>query len=214
MFHVKLKARAIVERLTEVQVTQLRRFAALLRERGVPLGLISPTDADRLWERHVLDSLRGLACVGPSDDRALDIGSGAGLPGIPLGIALPRTRFLLIEPKRRRAAFLELATEALGLANVSVLAVAAGEVRERAGLCLARALAPPADSWRAASPLLTPGGRLLYWAGRSWTENQAKRLAPLGASAEICLEREFQWQGPLVIMRRFSTSPSRNHERA
>ncbi len=136
MFHVKLNARSIVERLKDPQVRLLRAYVDLLHERAVPLGLVARSDADRLWDRHVLDSLRGLAGFDDADRSAFDIGSGAGLPGVPLTIALPSVRL----------------------------------------------------------------GRLVYWAGRSWDEHEAQRLERIGATAEICLKPEFQWQGPLVIM--------------
>lgn len=203
---MKLNARSILERLTEAQVEGLRTYSSLLGERAIPLGLISATDADRLWERHILDSLRGMACVASDEDRAFDVGSGAGLPGIPLAIALPRTRFALVEPKARRAGFLELVAETLQLPNVTVIPLRAGDVRSKAGLCLSRAVGSPAASWRVASPLLTDGGRLLYWAGRTWSDDAQAPLAELRVRAEICLEREFQWQGPLVIMSRFSAA--------
>jgi 16S rRNA (guanine527-N7)-methyltransferase len=182
----------------------LHRFALLLRERAIPLGLVSVSDVDRLWDRHIMDSVRGVPCVGSHEEHAFDVGSGAGLPGIPLAIALPRTRFALIEPKRRRAGFLELVAETLELPNVTVVALSAEEVRSQAGLCVARAVGSPAASWRKASSLLTDVGRLLYWAGRTWSDETARRLSRQGVRAEICLEREFQWQGPLVIMTRFS----------
>jgi 16S rRNA (guanine(527)-N(7))-methyltransferase RsmG len=206
VFHVKLNARAILEHLTEPQSAQLHAYMALLGERAVPMGLVSSSDADRLWERHIEDSLRGLECMRTEDRGAVDLGSGAGLPGIPLAIALPEVRFALIEPKGRRAAFLELAVESLGLENVSVLLDSAGATTLATDLCLARALAPPAASWDLASSLLSERGRLVYWAGRTWQDQQVEELARHGAKAEICHRPQFQWQGPLVIMSPFSTS--------
>lgn len=214
MFHVKLNARSIVERLSAAQSLRLQRYAVLLRDRALPLGLVSESDADRLWERHVLDSLRGLACMEPADRTVVDVGSGAGLPGIPLAIALPSVEFVLAESKRPRVAFLEAAVEALGLRNVSVAPRRVEGLRIAPDMCLARALAPPAASWRLTSPLLSGKGRLLYWAGQTWGHHHVDQLATLGARAEICLQPEFQWQGPLVIITRFSPTPSRTDERA
>jgi 16S rRNA (guanine527-N7)-methyltransferase len=206
VFHVKLNTRAILEQLTEPQSAQLHAYMALLSERAVPRGLVSSSDADRLWERHIEDSLRGLGCMRTEDSGVVDLGSGAGLPGIPLAIALPAVRFTLIEPKRRRAAFLELAVESLELENVSVVLDSAGETSLTTDLCLARALASPAASWGMASSLLSERGRLVYWAGRTWRDQQVEELARLGAKAEICQRPQFQWQGPLVIMGWFSTT--------
>jgi 16S rRNA (guanine527-N7)-methyltransferase len=209
MFHVKLNVRSILERLNEDQKGRLQRYSTLLADRAIPLGLISRTDVDRLWERHVLDSLRGVACADQDERTAFDVGSGAGLPGVPLAIALPRIRFTLVEPKQLRAAFLELAVATLELANVVVRAAPASQLSAKTGLCLARALGPPVGSWRAASSLLEEGGRLLYWAGRTWDDDATGELAAVRVRAEICLEREFQWQGPLVIMTRFPTPSPR-----
>jgi 16S rRNA (guanine527-N7)-methyltransferase len=206
VFHVKLNTRSILEVLGEDQIGLLRRYATLLRDRALPLGLVSPGDVDRLWERHVVDSLRGISCVVPADSRVVDVGSGAGLPGIPLAIALPQAQFTLVEAKQRRAGFLELAAAELGLPNVSVAPVPANELGAKVPLCVVRALGSAPASWLLASPLLEEGGRLLYWAGRSWGEDAADELASLGVAAEICLASEFQWQGPLVIMRQFSPS--------
>jgi 16S rRNA (guanine527-N7)-methyltransferase len=212
VFHVKLNTRSIVEHLSEGQIELLRRFTATLRERAVPLGLISESDSERIWDRHVVDSLRGLACLGTEDRAAVDLGSGAGLPGIPLAIVLPKVSFTLVEPKRRRIAFLEAVTQELGLANVAVAPVAAEQAASGVQVCLVRALAPPRESWRMASPLLSPRGRVVYWAGRTWGEEDIGHLAKLGASAEICLKPEFQWQGPLVIMARSSHTSLKDHE--
>jgi hypothetical protein len=85
-----------------------------------------------------------------------------------------------------------------------VAPVRAEESGSDGDLCLARALAPPAESWRTAAVLLSQTGRLIYWAGRSWGEGELEQLARVGATAEICLKPEFQWQGPLVIMTRSS----------
>jgi 16S rRNA (guanine527-N7)-methyltransferase len=200
---VKLNTRSMVERLSVPQRDRLRAYTGLLVEKAVPLGFVAASDAGRLWDRHVLDSLRALSCSRASDLMVVDVGSGAGLPGIPLAIARPEARFTLAEPKQRRAALLEAIVVSLKLENVSVAARRAEELDLRADLCLSRALAGPAESWRRASPLLVRGGRLVYWAGRSWEESEIERLGAVGAKAEICLDAEFQWQGPLVIMSRF-----------
>jgi 16S rRNA (guanine527-N7)-methyltransferase len=185
---------------------QLRRLAAyerLLQEHAPRLGLIAETDMPRLFERHVLDSLRAAPAL--EAEEVCDLGSGAGLPGIPLAIALPGARFVLCEPKRRRIAFLELALERLVLENASVAPVRAEELHvESADACTARAFADHAAAWRVACPTLRRGGRLLYFAGRGW------RRPPRGASSIIDPEqpgsletsRVLENEPPLVIMTR------------
>ena len=88
---------------------------------GVERGLLGPREASRVWERHLLNC----AVVGellPRAARVVDVGSGAGLPGIPLACARPDLRIDLVEPLARRVTFLEEAVAALGLApRVSVV---------------------------------------------------------------------------------------------
>jgi 16S rRNA (guanine527-N7)-methyltransferase len=200
VFHVKPGLEGWHESLEPGQIDKLSRFEELLRLRAIPLGLLAKSDGDRLRERHVLDSLRALPCLPASEADVVDLGSGAGLPGIPLAIARPDLRFVLAEPKARRAAFLDLAIEDLGLPNVRVLAGDAASIRSRVHICLARALAAPVQTWRLAAPLLHPGGAVVYFAGRSWTSEVADRLESEGIGVRICAEGEFPWQGPLVIM--------------
>lgn len=178
------------------------------------MGLIAAGDRDRLRQRHIDDSLRALGCIRQQDLQVVDLGSGAGLPGIPLAIAMPDRAFILVESRRRRAAFLELVVDDLGLANVSVLAARAEEMAVRADCCMARAFAPAASAWRVADRILVPGGRLIYFAGRRWDMASAGDLRRIVAvSAEICVPKLFTWQGPLVIMTRFSpTDWSQDHE--
>ena len=152
--------------LDPVQVSGLQEFAAMLREMAVPRKMISPSDAHRIWARHVLDGVRGAALI-PSDARiAFDLGSGAGVPGVPVSIARPDVSIALTEPRRDRAAFLELVVERLGLQNTTVHVGRAEELGPGdADVCLARAFRGPGESWVVAEPLLAPGGALLYWAG-------------------------------------------------
>jgi 16S rRNA (guanine527-N7)-methyltransferase len=180
----------------------LRTFEDLLREYSPRLGLVSDSDLGRIWERHILDSLRALDCLVSEDRLIADLGSGAGLPGIPIAIARPDARVVLIEPKRRRAAFLELALERLGLSNASVAAARAEEVTLAADVAVARAFGSATDVWRAVGPILKPEGRVLYFAGSSWAEVPPVSVG--GATVEVCRPGRLAWEGPLVIMRPLS----------
>lgn len=178
---------------------RLLRFELLLRERAIPAGMIAPGDAERLRERHTLDCLRAAAAVSPTDRLAVDLGSGAGLPGIVVAIARSELSVTLVERRRRRAAFCELAAVELGLRNVRVLPARIEDVREEADLCFARAVAPLAEAWRLAEPLLRATGRLVYFAGRG-------ARGPFRASGARCLSTVdapmLEGSGPLVIMGR------------
>ena len=120
---------------------QLDKFERLLLERGAPMGLISPSDVPRVRERHILDSLRAAPFV-EGRTTGYDLGSGGGLPGLVLAIVLPELALTLVEVRRNRAAFLEVAVEELQLPNVMVYNRRAETLRERCDLCLARAFAP------------------------------------------------------------------------
>ena len=128
------------------QISQLRRFEELLADRAIPLGAISRSDSARIRERHTLDSLRAVPVV-EGVDEAADLGSGAGLPGVVVAIALPRVRMLLIERRPQRAAFLELAVEDLGLSNAAVVAGRVEDVPGDVDVALARAFAPIDEAW-------------------------------------------------------------------
>ena len=81
------------------------RYAAILATRGVEWGLIGPREAERIWDRHVVNSL-AVAAATPQGATVVDVGSGAGLPGLPLALARPDLRVTLLEPLLRRATFL------------------------------------------------------------------------------------------------------------
>jgi 16S rRNA (guanine527-N7)-methyltransferase len=145
----------------------LAAFAALLRDRALPLGMVARADAERILPRHVLDSLRAVPVLNDlTARRVIDLGSGAGLPGIVMAVALTDVRFTLAESRSKRAAFLELAVERLGLANVDVHAGAAEDLQAGSfDAATARAFAPPLEAWKVARPLLRPGGSLVFFAG-------------------------------------------------
>ena len=172
----------------------------MLAGRGADIGVISSADRGRAWERHVLDSLRALVCLLPEDESLGDVGSGGGLPGIPLAIARPDLAVTLIEPRGGRVAFLEMAVQELGLANVRVLDARADEVSQRFSVCTARALAKPEETWRLASPLLAAGGRIIYFAGHSFDEADLTPLSRLRFTWNICESDLFPASGSLVIM--------------
>ncbi len=122
------------------QADALLLFELLLLDKAIPLGFVAEGDRTTIRERHILDSLRAVLALEGSDTNALDLGSGAGLPGIVVAIARPSLRVGLVEARGRRAAFPELAVERLGLPNAVVLARPAGRL-EGVRRCL---VVPPA----------------------------------------------------------------------
>lgn len=140
---------------------KLSAYEDLVRVWAPRLDLVSPSDLDRFNERHIEDSLRVLALLDDAPEGpCVDVGSGAGLPGIPLAIASDR-HWRLLEPRRRRAAFLEEAVRELEL-DCEVLALTAEQAAQdpdlRHAVATARALAPPSKAFSLVLPLLSRGG--------------------------------------------------------
>ena len=136
-----------------------------------PLSLTSVRTGTEARDIHLRDSLSGLAAEPLLEaGDVLDLGSGAGFPGLPLAMALPATRFTLIDSVTRKAEFIESAAEALGIRNVTALPVRSEEVsagpgREGFDCVTARAVAPLSALAELASPLLREGGSLVAWKG-------------------------------------------------
>jgi 16S rRNA (guanine527-N7)-methyltransferase len=192
-------ARSLGVDLDPAAADRLLEFEEMLAGRAVELGLIARSDRNRIRSRHVLDCLRAVVAVDPDDVLAYDLGSGAGLPGLVVAIARPALHVALVEPRKARVAFCELAIERLELPNASVLPGRIQEVTEAADLCLARAFAPLEDAWEAALPRLRSGGRLVYFAGAGWT----RPGTPPGArSVEVVETPVLESAGPLIIMGR------------
>lgn len=139
-------------------------YATLLRTDGIDHGLIGPREGDRLWSRHLLNCAVLRELVDPAD-RVADVGSGAGLPGIPLAIAMPGLHVTLIEPLERRAAFLSSAVDALGLGDQLDVVRARSEdlttLHGRFDVVTARALAPVAGLLGWTVPLTRLRGRVI-----------------------------------------------------
>ena len=162
-------------------------YAAVLSGAGIERGLIGPGEVARLWDRHLLNSAAISELLIPGD-RVADVGSGAGLPGIPLALVRADVSITLVEPLLRRADFLVEAVELLGL-PVTVIRGRAEErtVREAAGemdVVTSRAVAPLDKLTRWCLPLLRPGGRMLAMKGeRAATEIEEHRgvMRSLGA---------------------------------
>lgn len=187
-------------RIPPDRVEMLDAYLRLLIERAIPLGMIAASDSARLRERHVLDCLRASALFLPDDSTAIDLGSGAGLPGIPLAVAHPQVRFTLVEARARRAAFLELVAEDLGLINVRVVSGRVEDLADQADLCLARAFAAPTRCWLLADRLLLANGRLIYWAGESLEGDSLERSLPSDVSVTLVASPKLERFGPLVMM--------------
>lgn len=165
------------------------QFTALLADSGVSHGLIGPREVPRLWERHVLNCAVIHSAIAV-DQRVIDVGSGAGLPGLALAIARPDLDLHLIEPMLRRTNWLSTAVNELELTNVTIHRGRAEQFWEnlQAPVVTARAVARLSALATWCLPLVSPGGSLLAFKGSTVAEELAtdrEALRQLGSRDEI-----------------------------
>jgi 16S rRNA (guanine527-N7)-methyltransferase len=206
-------ADGLAEEVFGERVHLARRYADLLCGDGISRGLLGPREADRIWDRHLFNCavLTELLPVGA---RIVDVGSGAGLPGVVLAIRRPDLRVDLVDSLQRRVDFLTRAVEDLGLApSVRVIRGRAedGAVRSAVGdaeWVTARAVAPLDRLVGWCMPLLRPDGRLIAMKGASAAE-EMRQARPAAARAGGC-EPELVMCGvgvidepvPVIVVRR------------
>jgi len=189
------------------------RYAELLAGPGVERGLIGPGETARLWDRHLVNCA-AIAGLVPQAGTLVDLGSGAGLPGLVLAMLLPDVQVVLLEPMERRAVFLAECVSELGLANVTVhrgrAEDAAGEFA--ADVVTARAVAPLDRLSALAVGLVRPGGLVLAIKGAAAAQEVA-RAAPvlrrLGARDVEVVRVGGTADGPAATVVRFTAGPAR-----
>ncbi|MCC6659409.1 MAG: 16S rRNA (guanine(527)-N(7))-methyltransferase RsmG [Phycisphaerales bacterium] len=212
------------------EVEKLGSYLALLLKAAESFNLTSVTDPAQAWMRHVLDSLTLVPLLAelPDGARVIDVGSGGGLPGIPLAIVLPRLRFMLLEATGKKAAFLRGVVLALGLENVSVVqarAEAAGQDRgERIGTAgggsarpeahrevydavVARAVGRLATLAELTVPLARVGGRVLLIKGQKADEELAEAAAALKTLLAVHEGTVDTPSGRIVVLGKRSRTP-------
>jgi len=160
-------------------------LAGLLEDEGVVRGLIGPREAGRLWTRHLINCA-ALEPFLPRRGLVVDIGSGAGLPGLVLAAMRPDLDFELVDAMRRRTQWLEEAVEGLGLANAVVTwsRVEALHGQRRCAAVVSRAVGSLAVLAEWGAPLLEPGGLFLALKGRS-ASDELRRYQAAGAGHDL-----------------------------
>lgn len=164
----------LIERYFPQRRGEIERYVQFLTVEGALRGLIGPRESKKIWERHIFNSLPVSTLI-PKGATVIDLGSGAGLPGIPLALSRPDITMVLLEPLQRRVDFLE---EACGDLGIKVVRTRAQDYKIRVDIVTARAVAPLEKlkvwSWH----LLGSGGSLLAIKG----ENAAVEVATVAGA--------------------------------
>ncbi len=175
-----------------------------MANRGIEWGLLGPREVPRLWDRHILNSA-AVAQLVPDHAGVADIGSGAGLPGIPVAILRPDLVVDLVESLLRRTTFLTHTVDDLGITSrVQVVRARAEELDRRYDVVLSRALAPLDRLVRWCRPLLSDGGSILAIKGSSAEQeiaDHAKLLRQAGLNAEVVACRLDDEIPPTTVVR-------------
>ena len=189
--------------VTDAQLRDLLLHLDAIRTWSRRINLVAPNDLPRLISRHVLDSLTALPWLPPDQALTLlDIGSGAGFPGIPLQIFRPNLHVTLLESRRKRALFLRKGIGQLSCPHLSVLHARAEDLADepehshRYDFITLRAVAPLSQSVRFALPLLAPSGRIIAYRGPDAREEVRQLLdecpfLPLALLDQLCIPVPF-----------------------
>ncbi len=182
----------------------LNRYVDILRSTGVEWGLLGPREADRLWDRHILNCA-ALNELIAADRTVADVGSGAGLPGIPLALLRPDLQLTLIEPLLRRSTFLTQTVEKLGIgARVQVIRSRAEDHHQTYDVVVARALAPLDRLIGWCNPLRSRGGTILALKGSSAADEVAaanRQLQAARLEAEVLSVSAHPAAEPATVVR-------------
>ncbi|RKQ35187.1 16S rRNA (guanine(527)-N(7))-methyltransferase RsmG [Kocuria tytonis] len=183
------------------------RYTEHLASSGIVRGLIGPREAPKLWERHVLNCAVVQELIAPGA-RVVDVGSGAGLPGLCLAIARPDLDLTLVEPLDRRVTWLQEVIADLGLDNVRVLRARAEQAKRDLGpadVVTARAVSALVGLVDITLPLLKGSGELLALKGRSAEEElrqASKKLGRFGVrSSEVLTVGDGLLREPTTVVR-------------
>ncbi len=190
------------------RLAQIGDYLARLLAMNEQMNLTAIVDAQQAWEKHALDALSLLPQIAslPAGARLADVGSGGGVPGMILAVARPDINVTLIESTQKKAAFLEAAAAALGLANVTVRAERAealhrGQLARSFDVVTARAVARLSELVPIVAPLVRPNGLLLLIKGQRADEELGAAKQVLGRHRTVHERTVGTPTGRIVVLR-------------
>jgi 16S rRNA (guanine527-N7)-methyltransferase len=186
--------------LSDSQLALLSRFTAWLCTEAVDAGAIGPSEVPRIFDRHVADSLTYLAALGTEVGSIVDVGSGAGLPGIPLAIALPSCRITLVDRSSKRSDLSRRAVRILGLANVEVRTAEAERITDGFEGVAFRASLPIAAATEVYLTLGTPDSVGVIGLSRRHEQPEVP-VAPDGVTYQLSREGDGVLDSPAWLLR-------------
>lgn len=174
---------------------KLLRYHALLLDWNTRMDLTAVTEEAEMIDRHYVDSLMALTVPGliPAQGKLIDVGTGAGLPGLPLALACPDLQVTLMDAQQKRLTFLQAVIDELHLTNVTLIHARAedgarkSDLREQFDVAVARAVAPMAVLAEYLLPFVKVGGSAVCWKGPALAEEweQGRKAAfLLGGQAQ------------------------------
>lgn len=205
----------------EEALNKLYDFMDMVLERNEVINLTTITEKDEFETKHIMDSI---VCYGwPEISEAkniVDVGTGAGFPGIPLAILYPEKKFLLVDSLNKRLEFIKEATETLNIKNVEVLHGRAEDIgqnskyREKFDLCLSRALANLSTLSEYCLPLIKPGGFLYAYKTKGTLneiEDSAMARKLLGGSDDVEIRESkipgFNLEHNILVIKKIRNTP-------
>ncbi len=205
--------------LSRKQYQQFMTFYELLIERNRVMNLTAITALDEVVIKHFIDSLAIVKAFRPESERLLDIGTGAGFPGIPLKIAFPNLNIVLLDSLKKRLVFLEDVIDQLGLTGISTLHGRAEDFgrdkvyREQFDLCVSRAVAKLSSLSEYCLPYVRKGGCFISYKSGNIEEELAsskRAIKLLGAELKEVLEYQLpntDMQRTLIVMEKKENTP-------
>jgi 16S rRNA (guanine527-N7)-methyltransferase len=197
-----------------------QRLYELILKGNRQFNLTRITDPTEFWEKHLWDSLRGVLNLKLSSAQAIDIGTGAGFPGIPIAIVQPTWTVTLLDSTRKKMQFLEKLVETLALPNVQPLVERVEAIgqhishRESYDIAFVRAVATASTCAEYSLPLLKPGGLAVLYRGQ-WTSAETESLESVVARLGGTVERVEEFRTPLtegerslLYLRKIKPTPS------